>query len=174
MQISTVFQTTPWLAEHLISTLPIENAREIVELGPGAGAITRKLITKMPQGSHYVGIELNLELIQYLQSDFPKLRFVHDSAEQCAKITGPNSVDVVISSLPWTVFPEELQGRILDSVLMALKPGGQFATYVCVNASLLPSADSLKKHLNQRFKQVTKSEVEYRNIPPAFVYTCVK
>ena len=175
MQISTVFQTSPWLAEALLRKVPLSDAKLVLELGPGAGAVTKPLLEKVSDDCKYVGIELNSHLVQYLHKNYPNRDFLEGSAELATEVAakyGP--IDAVVSSLPWTVFPYELQDRIITNVHESLKEGGVFVTYVCLNASFYPAAKTLKSLLYDKFSSVTKSPTEWRNIPPAFVYTCTK
>lgn len=175
LQISTVFQTSTWLCKKLLSRARVDEAKLIVELGPGAGAITQALYGQLPKDCRYVGIELNASLVEYLRARFPEFEFIHGSAESCSQVAdkyGP--IDVAISSLPWTVFPKDLQDEITSALATSLKPGGTFVTYVCLNAALYPAAKNLFALLKKKFSNVHKSSVEWRNIPPAFVYTCTK
>ena len=151
------------------------NAKLILELGPGAGAVTEPLLRKINDDCKYVGIELNTHLVNYLNKNYPDRDFLEGSAEMATDVAakyGP--IDAVVSSLPWTIFPGEVQEKIINSVYSSLKEGGVFVTYVCLNASVYPAAKNLKRLLDDNFNSVKKSPVEWRNIPPAFVYTCTK
>ncbi len=175
MQMSTVFQTSHWLAKRLLERANLDQAHSVLELGPGAGAITKSLYGQLLADCRYKGIELNPDLVAYLRKAFPKFEFIEGSAELCAEIArkeGP--ADVVVSSLPWTIFPTEVQDKIMESVVQSLQPGGRFVTYVCINATLYPAAKNLRSLLFKNFSDVHKSKIEWRNIPPAFVYTCTK
>lgn len=174
-QISTIFQTSPWLSEALLREVSLEDAKLVLELGPGAGAVTEPLLARLPPDSKYIGIELNSHLVQYLHKKYPDRDFLEGSAELAANVAAKHGpIDAIVSSLPWTIFPADLQEQIIESIHQALRPGGIFATYVCINASLYPAAKNLKKILYSKFKQVHKSPIEWRNIPPAFVYSCTK
>ncbi len=175
LQISTIFQTGPWLRDQLLSGLDIKDADIVVELGPGAGAITEGLVRIMNKETKYFGIELNEDLVLALKKFYPELTFYQKSAEYCEQIAKENKpIDVIASSLPWTVFPYGLQERLVKAIHSSLKPGGQFATYMCVNATIYPAAESFKELIYSNFDKVEKSQVVWRNIPPAFVYTCTK
>lgn len=175
LQISTVFQTSPWLAEALLREVPLDKAKVVLELGPGAGAVTKPLLEKINADCKYVGIELNSSLVKYLHNNYPDRDFLEGSAELATEVAakyGP--VDAIVSSLPWTVFPHELQEKIVTNVHEALKDGGIFVTYVCLNASIYPAAKTFKSLIFDNFSEVKKSPVEWRNVPPAFVYSCTK
>lgn len=176
LQISTVFQTSPWLRNRMLSHVDFTKCTHIIELGPGAGAITEGIAQRITSDVQFTGLELSEELVEYLRKIYPAhMEFIVGSAERArefAEKKGP--ADAVISSLPWTLFGHELQNSILSSVHDALKPGGLFLTYVCVNASWYQSAQNLKYLLYRKFKTVRKTPIEWRNIPPAFVYVCEK
>jgi phosphatidylethanolamine/phosphatidyl-N-methylethanolamine N-methyltransferase len=176
LQISTVFQTSRWLRNRMLDHVDFAHAKHIMELGAGAGAITEGIAQRIVPGCKFTAFELNEELVTYLRKCYPEsMEFVVGSAElakQYAEKKGP--ADAVISSLPWSLFPSDLQERIVDSMYAALKPGGIFTTYVCINAYLYPASQNLRYLLHRKFKSVKKTPVELRNIPPAFVYVCEK
>lgn len=175
MQISTVFQTSPWLAELLLSTLPIKESKFVIELGPGAGAITRPLLEMIQPDCKYLGIELNPSLVAYLKREFPNQEFQLGSAELCREATQKHGLaDSIVSSLPWTIFDRDLQEKIIKNIIDSLNPGAGFATYVCVNASFYPAAKHFKNLLEENFTVVDRSRTEWKNMPPAFVYSCRK
>jgi phosphatidylethanolamine/phosphatidyl-N-methylethanolamine N-methyltransferase len=62
----------------------------------------------------------------------------------------------------------------LDEMMKALKPGGRFVTFAYLHGLLLPSAQRFADLLPQYFSSVTKSDIVWLNLPPAFVYRCVR
>lgn len=176
LQISTVFQTSPWLRGRMLEHVDFANATHIMELGAGAGAITEGIAKKLSPNTKFTAFELSEDLVEYLRKVYPpNMEFVVASAERArdyAESKGP--ADAVISSLPWTLFAAELQQSLVDSIYDALKPGGRFLTYVCLNAAWYSSAQNLKYLLHRKFKTVRRTPVEWRNIPPAFIYVCEK
>lgn len=173
-EVSTIFPTSRFLAESLLDHADLSQARSVAELGPGTGAITRHLRPRLGPNTSYLGIEINDSMVKYLREKFPELRFEQGAAENLARIVTSGSIDAVVSSLPWTIFPDEMQINTLQSIHTALKPGGVFVTYVCVNALLYPQASGFLSRLKQVFSKVERSQLEWLNIPPAFVYKSVK
>ena len=172
LEVSTVFPTSPALASRLLETVPLDASGAIAEIGAGTGAITRFLLPRMPDKAKYVGVEISPEMVAYLRGAYPGAKFVEGSAEGLSEIVGSERAAAVVSSLPWTIFSPELQARILESVRASLAPDGVFVTYVCINSAWYPQARRLASLLRRAFKSVQKSPVEWRNIPPAFVYSC--
>jgi len=174
LEVATVFPTSRALAERLIEASGLEQGGLVAEVGCGTGAITRWIRPRLKDESQYVGVELNSDMVHFLRSEFNGMRFEEGPAEMLPELTGANQVSAVISSLPWTVFSDDLQKRTLKAILDSLKDGGVFVTYVCVNAAWYPQAQHLGGLLKGLFSTVKKTPIEWRNIPPAFVYVCTK
>jgi phospholipid N-methyltransferase len=82
------------------------------------------------------------------------------------------SVDCIVSGLPWAAFPAALQVKILDEMMLVLKPGGKFVTFAYLHGLPLPPARKFRALLPRYFTSVGKSPVVWLNLPPAFVYRC--
>ncbi len=173
-EVSTIFPTSPALARALLQGHSFKKAELVVELGPGTGAITRPLQPRLPRRTEYLGVELVPSLVKTLRKEFPKLNFVQDSAVHLDRILGQRQADSIVSSIPWTLLNPEVQEDLLEAIVGALKPGGIFSTYVCLNAAWYPAAKNLKYLLARSFPSMQKSPIVWANIPPAFVYTCRK
>jgi phosphatidylethanolamine/phosphatidyl-N-methylethanolamine N-methyltransferase len=174
LEVSTVFPTSRALAENLLAQADIRKANSVVELGAGTGAITQFLAPKLENPSRYLGVELDPKMTTFMRERFPKMRFETGLAEQLPEWVGPASVDVIVSSLPWSIFSDETQKKTLEAIRSSLRPGGVFTTYVCVNAMLYPQARAFIARLKSEFKTVEKSALEWRNIPPAYVFRAAK
>jgi len=174
LDVSTVFPTSPALAEAMLAQGDLSNASRIVEIGSGTGAITKHIAKRLSDPGMYLGVELDPRMVEFLRRAFPTLKFENGPAEHLPRWVPEESVDLVISSLPWTLFPTDIQTKTVDAIISSLKPGGVFITYICVNAMLYPQARPFIKKLNQSFSEVSRSALEWRNIPPAFIFRATK
>jgi len=174
LNVSTVFPTSKALAETLLARGDLRHAERVAELGAGTGAITKHLATRLAKPESYIGIELDPRMVEFLRREYPGLRFAKGLAEDLCDWVPERSVDVVISSLPWTMFSDETQTKTVEAIVRALKPGGVFVTYICVNAMAYPRARSFIERLKNGFSEVTRAPLEWRNIPPAFVFQAKK
>lgn len=174
LEVSTVFPTSRALAETLLSYADFKAAESVVELGSGTGAITRHLAPRLSRPDSYLGIEIDEPMVEYMRKEFQGMRFEAGPADSLAQLVPPDSVDVIVSSLPWTVFSDKIQESTIAAIVQSLKPGGVFLTYVCANALWYPQARAFVKRLQREFKDVHRSELEWRNIPPAYVYRSIK
>jgi phosphatidylethanolamine/phosphatidyl-N-methylethanolamine N-methyltransferase len=173
--VSTVFPTSKSLAENLIEHGNIARAEKVVELGAGTGAITKYLLPRLASRDRYLGVELDPRMVDFLRKEFAEgVRFEAGPAENLPEWLQPESVDVVVSSLPWTIFSDQTQDKTIAAILQALKPGGTFVTYICVNALLYPQAKGFIRRLETGFASVERSALEWRNIPPAYVLKSTK
>lgn len=142
-------------------------ARVIVELGPGTGVFTRAILQKKRPDATFFLVERDPQFQKILHSRFPGLKVYEEAVDLSQYLHDMNVAksDVIISGLPFAIFPEELRAGILDAVVTSLAPGGVFITF---QYSL-----QLKDELEQRFEKVSIGFTPL-NIPPAFIYTCHK
>lgn len=174
LAVSTVFPTSAPLAEAMLDRGRIDSAASVVELGAGTGAITKHVRKRASATSSYLGIELDTKMVQYLRCEFPGLRFESGLAENLGNWAPEGTVDLIISSLPWTMFSTETQTRTIDAILAALRPGGMFLTYICLHAIFYPQARSFVSMLKNGFSEVVRAPLEWRNLPPAFIFQAIK
>lgn len=174
MEVSTLFPTSKYLATKMIELAGADHAERVIELGTGTGAITQHLLPRLRQPQNYLGVELDAKMASFMREHFPQLRFENGLAESLQQWVAPSSVDVVVSSLPWTLLSDDTQKRTLYAIKTALKPSGTFATYICANALLYPLAKTFRHNLSETFQTYERSGLEWRNVPPAYVFTVVK
>jgi phosphatidylethanolamine/phosphatidyl-N-methylethanolamine N-methyltransferase len=171
--MGAVVPSSPILAARMMESAEVWRARNVLELGPGTGAFTEAICDTMPHGSEYLGIELNETFVRSLRPRFPGMKFVAAAAQQFdlgQYCDGKPKFDVIVSGLPWSAFPRELQTAILDNVLPHLAPGGCFATFAYWGFHHLPSGRQFRHLLHENLPGVETSRVVWANMPPAFVY----
>ena len=169
----TVGSLTPssrFLASKMLESVDYNQIKVIVELGPGTGVFTKKIVKQLPENVFFLVFELNEEFYFQLKNEFnqPNVIIIHDSADQILKYLKAynlESADIVISSLPLANFDESLRFSILSKVYETLHDEGKFIQFQYSLQS--------KKVLNTLFKEVKIGFTAF-NIPPAFVYTCFK
>ena len=167
--VSTPFPTLKFLAQALIKHSKLSSEHSVLELGCGTGAITKHILESGPLKS-YMGVEISSDMISYLQNTFPDNTFIKASADNLEGYVADDSIDIVISSLPWTMFSEPVQEAIIKEIIRVLKPGGHFATFICLHALPLPSATRVQKLYTQHFSQFDYGETISRNLlPPMFM-----
>jgi phospholipid N-methyltransferase len=157
----TITPSSPRLISRLLAPIDFASARCIVELGPGNGCVTKAILEKLHPDCLLVCFELNSTFVEQLEliAD-PRLRIVNACASSIRE-----ELDHVVSSLPLALIDAAIVDNILCSVGNNLKTGGCFQQY---QYTLKNYSD-----MKPRFSNV-KLRFTLRNLPPAFVYECIK
>jgi phospholipid N-methyltransferase len=177
VRTGAVAPSSRWLAERLIDGMGLEEADTVVELGPGTGPFTRLILERARPEASILAVELNAHMARNLVRRYPRVRIINDSAErlpQHLETLGRAHADCILSGLPFAAFDEDLQERLVSAVVESLRPGGRFAAFSYLPAAWLPTGRRFRRMLESRFAEVRNSAVEWRNLPPAFVYYCRK
>ncbi len=175
--VGAVAPSSPALAERMMEAAGVWQAKRVLELGPGTGALTSAISGIMPHEADYVGIELNDAFVQKLRPRFPRMRFECADAQQfdfSSILSSEEKFDTIISGLPWTAFPRGLQESILSNVLPQLASGGSFVTFAYYGFHQLPSGRRFRDLLHEMTHGVETTRVVWANLPPAFVYVARK
>jgi len=172
----TICPSSKYLAEAMTKINNLQSANVVVELGPGSGAITKKIIAKISKDCTFFALELNPNLAQELKEKYPNLQVYPDSATNIQKYLQKHKVkncDTVVSSLPWSLLNQETQEKILTEIDASLSPRGKLITYSYLTAKIMSQQKNFLKLLKQHFPNIQK-RIVWKNIPPAMVYECKK
>jgi phosphatidylethanolamine/phosphatidyl-N-methylethanolamine N-methyltransferase len=166
--VGAMAPSSRFLAAKMLNHLPINESKIIIELGPGTGVFTEKIIEKMGRDTQLIVVELNDTFFEALKNkiDHKNVHLKHGSATEISnylKELGLEKADLIISSLPLAVIPSEIRQLILSEVKTHLNNQGQFVQF----QYSLQSRRALKKIFSS-----VKLNYTALNFPPAFVYTC--
>jgi phospholipid N-methyltransferase len=165
--LGSVVPSSRFLVRDLMGQMDWDRARVLVEFGPGVGTITREVLKRMRPDAVLLVIELNEDFVQYLSSiRDPRLRVVQGSAAHVRRILfeqGLASADYIISSLPYSLLPEQQRQEIVAESRHALKAKGSLLVFQ-YNRTLLP-------YLRSSFSCV-KLNFQLFNILPALIFHC--
>lgn len=156
-------------------TKDVQKALNIIEIGPGTGAFTRKILEQKDARANFFAVEINEKMAQILSK---KLEFSDIEIgnalflNQMLKKRNMQEAQLIISGIPWALLKNEEQTRLLQSIYESLSNGGEFRTFAYILPTL--KAKRFKNKLFDLFKEVEISKIIWQNIPPAFVYYCRK
>lgn len=166
----TVTPSSRFLAKRMLKQIDFSKAEIIVELGPGDGAITKRILKKIQPNTVLICFEINEAFYSELKKvEHSQLIVLKASAEHIKEKLhrlGYDSVDYIVSSLPLTIIPKEISSNILKESYTSLKKEGLFIQY---QYSL-----TYYKKLKKVFGDFIELDFEPLNFPPAFVYKCTK
>lgn len=158
------------LAEKMVESIDFENAKCIVEYGPGTGSFTEKLLARMSKDTLFIALEINESFYNQLVEKYghkENVKIIKDGAENLEKYLKEfniKKVDYIVSGLPFTSLPKEISSSILENTQKIVKRDN--AKFITFQYSLV------KIGLFQRyFKNIDKDRVIV-NIPPAYVLRC--
>lgn len=168
--VGAMAPSSRFLAQKMLQNIDFKEARVIIELGPGTGVFTDRILQEMHPDAKLLVFELNDGFCNSLKKRIsdPRVLIIHDSAEKIEHYLLENELDkadVVISSLPLANFPKELRNSILHASNNSLKMVGK---YIQFQYSL-----QSKRHIKKVFPDMSINFTPL-NFPPAFVYTCNK
>ncbi len=166
--LGSLIPSSRFLIERLLREINWDQARVIVEYGPGVGTFTGEILRLMRPDAVLIAVETNLEFVSFLRRSFhdARLRVVHASADDVERVLaerGLSRADYVISGIPLSTIPDDVRLGILRSTHRVLLPGGELLIYQ-FSPKVLPD-------LRRVFSRVTRS-FEPLNILPAQIFYC--
>lgn len=166
--LGSLVPSSPFLVKHMLSFIPWQRARIVVEYGPGVGTVTREILKRIGPDAILVAIELNPEFVEFLQNEIsdPRLRVVYGSAADVRTILRQLNLphaDYIISGIPYTLLPDRIREVVTRETYHVLNPQGAFLVYQFTR-TVLPYVDSIFANVQQDFKLL--------NILPARIYYC--
>ena len=168
--VGWMLPSSSFVVDSVLKQVDWDNARVIVEYGPGVGTFTRPILERMRPDSKLLALEINEDFVKYLGKSLqdPRLHIVQESAadvDLVLKSFGLNHADYVVSGIPFKTLPHGLCDTIVRKTYSVLRPNGRFLVYQLSNA-VLP-------YLEQVFGAVSR-EVEMANIMPAQFFYCAR
>ncbi len=168
--LGSLVPSSRFLIERLLSHIDWEQARVIVEYGPGVGSFTGEILRLMRPDAILIAVETNPEFVEFLRYSFPdpRLRVFHCSASEIETILaerGLSRVDYVVSGIPLSTISEQNREDILQSTHRVLQPSGALLVYQFSPRALTD--------LRRIYSRVTRS-FEPLNVLPAQVFCCAK
>ena len=149
----------------------------IAEYGPGTGAFTRVIARSLVPGQKFFCVEINQDFAEVIRRDHPDVTVYVGCASEIGKYCaeeGVDHLDRVISGLPWAVFPEALQHKILGGMTDVMPGGGIFVTFAYLQGLIMPSGRAFRRNLDKYFTVIEQSDVIWENFPPAIIYRCIR
>jgi phosphatidylethanolamine/phosphatidyl-N-methylethanolamine N-methyltransferase len=178
--VGAIAPSSRYLTQAMLRPLPLENARLAVELGPGTGVMTRALLDLLPQDATLLAFEINSRFVQHMRSTIrdPRLVLIQAPAEALEEELnrrGYRHVDAILSSLAMGLMSDQQRHALLSEISIRLKKTGTFTQYQYLHGLQFRERQLSKFDmfglLGRYFRSVQR-KITWRNLPPAFVFTC--
>jgi phospholipid N-methyltransferase len=168
--LGSLIPSSRYLIEHLLRNVKWDEARVIVEFGPGVGTISREILKRMRPDATLVVFEINDDFVRLLKQTFndPRLLVLHRSAAdigEALRELGQPKADYVISGIPFSMMSDDDRSAVLRNTYATLRDGGVMLVY--------QFSSRVKADLEKLFGRI-HAQFEPRNILPARVFHCVK
>ena len=106
-----VARSSEEFANMIADTANLSKAKTVVELGPGTGTYTEKILERISDDTVFFSLEINPFFVKETKKRCPSAIVYHDSAANVNKYLekhGVDRCDCIISGLSWSCFEEEL------------------------------------------------------------------
>lgn len=159
-QMGTVWPSSPALAEAMARWLPEHKGELMLELGPGTGIVTQKLLEAGLPQEQLVAVEKSGRMAGFLRERFPKARIIEGDALELDRVLEGMKFGAVFSSLPLKAFSPEQVDRISAAIHNVLLPGANWIQY---------SYQIINGHAPAKTFHAVDSQIVWQNLPPAKV-----
>jgi phospholipid N-methyltransferase len=168
--IGSVIPSSRFLINQLLRHVAWDEARVIVELGPGVGTISREILRRMRPDATLVAFEVNDEFVGHLRQTIidPRFHLQHRSGIEIVDALRElqlGHADYTIAGIPFSIMSAEDRMAVLRNSREALAAGGEMLVY--------QFSAKVRIDLRKLYGKVERI-FEPRNVPPAHVFRCVK
>jgi phospholipid N-methyltransferase len=166
--LGSIVPSSRFLIKQLLQPIDWNQARVIVEYGPGVGVITAEILRRMRSDAVLIAIEMNPDFVTHLRSALPdgRLQVVEASAESVVEILarfGHGKANYIISGIPFSTIPADMRERILRNTSEALAPGGTFLVFQ-FSTRVLEDLQRVFRYVRRKFEPL--------NVLPAHLFFC--
>ena len=170
LRTGSLIPSSRFLVRRMLSQLDWQQARVIVELGPGTGCFTREILRRMRPEAVLIAIEMNHTFGRVLRGAIKdrRLIIVHGSALHLDTILsrlGFPRADCIVSGLPFANMTEQKRQSILRKCHDVLPRHGQLILFQ-YRLLLLPLLVKIFGSVERHYEPF--------NLPPAHVFSCVR
>jgi len=162
--------SSKYLSKMILKQVEMKSKVIIVELGAGTGVFTNMILSNMPEDGKLVIFEINPILAEHLRNNIKDKRSIVIEADAVnmaihLKKMNINKPDYIISGIPIGNMSSVARKNLLLAIHESLGKDSLFIQFQYFLSSLI----SVRRIFHTKI-----IGYEYRNLPPAFVYSCRK
>lgn len=170
LRTGSLVPSSRFLVRRMLAQVDWQQARVVVELGPGLGCFTREIVRRMRPDAVLIAIEMNRTFARTLRKTITdhRLFVVEGSALNLDTILARfefTHADCIISGLPFANMDNTIRESILQKCRRVLSRRGQLVLFQ-YRLVLLPALASIFRSIERTYEPL--------NIPPAHVFFCMR
>ena len=135
VRVGYIVPSSPFLTRETAKFIDFAKANTVVELGPGEGCHTRRIIRRMKVDSKLILVELDEHFAEHLEQQFAhddRVTVVQANALHLPETLGKLGVvnpDYIVSGIPFTIMERGLREQLFSNIVSAMGPESRFITY---------------------------------------------
>ena len=135
VRVGYIVPSSPFLTRQTAKFIDFSKADTVVELGPGEGCHTRRIVRRLKKHSKLILIELDEHFAEHLEQQFAhddRVTVVQDNALHLAETLGKLDIpepDYIVSGIPFTIMERGLREKLYANIALAMGPRSRFITY---------------------------------------------
>jgi phospholipid N-methyltransferase len=166
--LGSIVPSSRFLIKQLLQPIDWNEARVIVEYGPGVGCITAEILRRMRSDAILIAIEVNPDFVAHLRASLTdeRLHVVEGSAESVDEILerfGRGKANYIISGIPFSTISPEARERIIRNTAESLAPAGAFLVFQ-FSTRVLEDLQRIFRYVRRTFEPL--------NVLPAHLFFC--
>jgi phosphatidylethanolamine/phosphatidyl-N-methylethanolamine N-methyltransferase len=170
VQIGYLLPSSRYLEDRISAAANLDTAKYIIELGPGTGGTTRSILKNMRDDAKLLVVEINSDFCAHISTHITdsRLHIFNGSAEDlevAISELGWESIDAVLSGIPFSSIGEQTGKDIIQSINNVLSKKGRFVAYQL--------RDTVKR-LGRKIMGRPSTQIEPRNFPPLRIFVWSK
>lgn len=164
------------MVEHVIA---LQGPRKILEVGPGTGPFTKRLLRELRSGDTLDVCERNERFCEHLDEAHLQAHIaagrpgrIRLLREDILHATMDAPYDAIVCGLPFTNFPTALVHDIFARLLQALRPGGSmtFFRYAFIRAAQSPFVGHEGRARLRALRELERSLARTHSLNTRFVF----
>ena len=170
LAIGAIIPSSVYLARAMVDALGAAAGDTVVELGPGTGVFTKRLLDSGISRDRLILVEFDHGFARFLAAAFKGVTVIEGDARQLPGIIAERGyvrVPRILSSLPLRSMAPQTRSEIASAMSQSLEPGGTLVQFTYFTAPPLPEAVAAEF-------SIERTRLVLANIPPAFIWRYVK
>lgn len=160
LKVASPVPSGPALGRAIAGQVDADQPGDVLELGPGSGAVTAALLDRGVVRGGLTAIEWGGGFCHHLRRRFPGVKILQGDAFAFPDLVGARKFKAIVSGLPVLGLSEARRRHFLGIALDALQPGGVFVQFSYSPLPPLPAGHGV----------TVARRIVWANLPPMHVW----